>query len=82
MGYAMGGQWHAPRLDIASIYIDQYNERDIGKQRLERYGMKASPTIEDALTLGGSKLAVDGVVIIVNMATIQERTWSNTLSSL
>ncbi len=50
--------------EIASIYIDQYNERDIGKQRLERYHMQASPTIEDALTLGGSKLAVDGVVII------------------
>ncbi|MDX1930887.1 MAG: hypothetical protein SFV81_30460 [Pirellulaceae bacterium] len=64
MGYAMGGKWHAPRLDLASVYIDQFNEHDIGKQRLERYGLKPSSSVEDALTLGGSKLAVDGVIII------------------
>ena len=64
MGYAMGGKWHEPRLELASVYIDQYNDRDIGKARLERYGMKASPSIEEALTLGGPKLAVDGVIII------------------
>ncbi len=64
MGYAMGGQWHAPRLELASVYIDQFNDRDIGKQRLERYAIKPSASVEDALTLGGSKLAVDGVIII------------------
>jgi hypothetical protein len=64
MGYAMGGAWHEPQVDIASIYIDQFNDRDIGKQRIERYGLKQFASIEEALTLGGSKLAVDGVVII------------------
>lgn len=64
MGYAMGGKWHAPRLELASVYIDQFNERDIGKQRIERYGLKQLSSVEDALTLGGSKLAVDGVIII------------------
>lgn len=64
MGYAMGGKWYEPRLELASVYIDQFNERDIGKERLERYGIKPSASIEDALTLGGSKLAVDGVIII------------------
>jgi hypothetical protein len=64
MGYAMGGKWHSPRLDLASVYIDQFNERDIGKQRIERYGLKQFASIEEALTLGGSKLAVDGVILI------------------
>ena len=64
MGYAMGGKWHAPRVELASVYIDQFNDRDIGKQRIERYGLKQFPSDEEALTLGGSKLAVDGVVII------------------
>ncbi len=64
MGYAMGGKWHAPRVELAAVYIDQFNERDIGKQRIERYKLKQFTSVEEALTLGGSKLAVDGVVII------------------
>jgi hypothetical protein len=64
MGYAMGGKWHEPRVELASVYIDQFNDKDIGKQRIERYGLKQFPSVEEALTLGGSKLAVDGVVII------------------
>lgn len=64
MGYAMGGKWHEPRLELASVYIDQFNDRDIGKKRIERYGLKQFPSVEEALTLGGSKLAVDGVIII------------------
>ena len=31
---------------------------------MKRYGLKLYPSIEEALTLGTSKLAVDGVVII------------------
>ena len=64
MGYAMGGKWNAPRLELAAVYIDQFNEHDIGKQRIERYGLKQFSSVEEALTLGGSKLAVDGVIII------------------
>ncbi len=82
MGYAMGGQWHAPRLDLASVYIDQFNERDIGKQRLDRYHIQASPTIEDALTLGCSKLAVDGVVIIGEHGNYPKNELGNALSAL
>jgi hypothetical protein len=64
MGYAMGGKWLEPQVDVASVYLEQFNERDLGRQRVERYGHTLYPTIAEALTLGGSKLAVDGVVII------------------
>ena len=64
MGYASGGRWVEPRLEVASVYVDQYPENDIGRKRLAKYGLKTYPTIEEALTLGGSDLAVDGVVII------------------
>ena len=64
MGYTFGGRWQEPRFDIASVYIDQFPESDLGKQRIAKYKLHASPTIEEALTLGTSKLAVDGVVII------------------
>ena len=48
MGYAMGGKWHAPRVELASVYIDQFNEKDIGKQRIEKYRLQAYPTIAEA----------------------------------
>jgi hypothetical protein len=64
LGYNWAGQWLAPRVDVASVYIDQFPEGDLAKERAARHKLKLWPTIEEALTLGGSKLAVDGVVII------------------
>jgi hypothetical protein len=64
MGYNFGGRWQTPRFDIASVYIDQFPEGDLAKSRVAKYKLNAVPTIEDALTLGTGKLAVDGVVII------------------
>ncbi|MCU0707333.1 MAG: hypothetical protein MUF23_03480 [Pirellula sp.] len=65
MGYTWGGRWQAPRFDVASVFIDQrQSEGDLSQQRIDKYRLKQYPTIEEALTLGTSKLAVDGVVII------------------
>jgi hypothetical protein len=64
LGYTWGGAWQAPRFDVASVYIDQFPEKDLARERIRRHGLRQFPTISEALTLGGSKLAVDGVVII------------------
>ena len=64
LGYSWAGQWVAPRIDVASLYVDQFPERDLSRGRAARHKLKMYPTIEEALTLGGSGLAVDGVVII------------------
>jgi hypothetical protein len=64
LGYNWAGRWVAPRVDVASVYVDQTPEGDLSKGRIARHGLKSFPTIEDALTLGSSGLAVDGVVII------------------
>ncbi len=64
IGYLMGGQWRKPAMELAAVYIDQFNENDIGKKRIEKYGLQQFSSIAEALTLGGSKLAVDGVVVI------------------
>lgn len=63
-GYTWNGRWQAPRVEVAGVYIDQFPERDLGKQRIERRRLKTFPSITETLTLGGDKLAVDGVVII------------------
>jgi hypothetical protein len=64
LGYNWSGRWVAPRVDVASIYVDQFPEGDLARGRIARHRLKPFPTIEEALTLGGSGLAVDGVVII------------------
>ena len=64
-GYGWNGTHHHPEMDLVSIYIDQIGDNDVSKSRLQQFPtMKLYPTIAEALTLGGSTLAVDGVVLI------------------
>jgi hypothetical protein len=64
LGYTWRGAWQAPRFDVASVYIDHFPPNDLARDRIRRHRLRQFPTIAEALTLGGSKLAVDGVVII------------------
>ncbi|MFH1265764.1 MAG: hypothetical protein ABIK89_08545, partial [Planctomycetota bacterium] len=63
-GYAWKGRWQKPRVDVAAVYLDQFPQGDLGCQRIARHELRQCSSIAEALTLGGSKLAVDGVVII------------------
>ena len=64
-GYGWNGRHHRPDMDVVSLYVEQVGENDLSRERLKRYpGMKHAGTIEEALTLGTGKLAVDGVLLI------------------
>lgn len=63
-GYIWAGGWRRPDVDLVSIYIDQFPENELSRGIAKRHEVPIYPTVEEALTLGGSKLAVDGVVII------------------
>jgi len=64
LGYGWKGHWVMPRVDVASVYIDQFPEGDLARGRVAKHGLNLVSNIEDALTLGTGELAVDGVVII------------------
>lgn len=64
LGWATGGSWRESQVEVAGVYIEQFRDRDVGRERLAKYGLTTYPTLAEALTLGGSELAVDGVVII------------------
>ncbi|MBL8856842.1 MAG: hypothetical protein JNK57_23005, partial [Planctomycetaceae bacterium] len=64
LGYRWGSGWQQPRVDVASVFIDQFPEGDLARERVKRHDLQLYPTIAEALTLGGDKLAVDGVVVI------------------
>jgi len=63
-GYGWQGRHHRPPLELAGLYMDQFNENDLTHERASRHHVKIYPTVEEALTLGRSRLAVDGVLII------------------
>jgi hypothetical protein len=63
-GYGWQGRHHYPEVKLASLYIDQFPEDDLARDHSRRHNVLIYPTIEEALTLGGAKLAVDGVLII------------------
>jgi hypothetical protein len=65
-GYGWNGTHHHPPMDLVSLCVQQIDgRRDHSRDRAQRFPqMKMYPTIADALTLGGSKLAVDGIVVV------------------
>ena len=64
VGYPIGGSWHRPRLDVVSVYVDQFPDGDLSRMREAEFGFKIYPTIAEALRCGGDRLAVDAVLII------------------
>jgi len=64
-GYGWNSTHHHPPMDLVSLYVNQIGEDDESRERAARHPeMKMYPTIAEALTRGGSKLAVDGVVLV------------------
>ncbi len=63
-GYGWEGRHHRPALELAGLYIDQFPETDLARERSARFDVPLQPSVADALTLGTGTLAVDGVLII------------------
>jgi hypothetical protein len=64
-GYGWNGRHHHPPMDLVSLYTDQVPEGDASRARAKEIpSLRIYPTVAEALTLGGEKLAVDGVLLI------------------
>jgi hypothetical protein len=65
-GYGWDGTHHHPPMDLVSLWVDQHPAKgDLTPDRAARFpSMKVFPTAAEALTLGGGKLAVDGVMLV------------------
>ena len=62
-GYMVGDDHHFPEFGVASMCVEQF-KNDLSRDLAKEHGFRLSATIEDALTLGTGKLAVDGVLLI------------------
>lgn len=63
-GYSIVGTSYPPPCKVASLYIEQVSDTDIGRPLARQWKVPLAKTIADALTLGGDKLAVDGVLLV------------------
>ena len=64
VGYPVRGGWHRPQIEVVSAYVDQFPENELSRQRAREFGFTIYPSVAEALRCGGSKLAVDAVLII------------------
>ena len=78
-GYGWHGKHHRPPFELAALYVDQIPDGDLSRDRARRHKTKLYPTVEEALTLGRSQLAVDGVLIIAEHGLYPRTTKGQTL---
>jgi len=57
-----GGE--GPALRLAALYTDQVPKADMSRELAKKHNFRIARTIEEALTLGGDKIAVSGVLSI------------------
>ena len=65
-------------LKLVSLYTDQKPEKDISRLLAASHRFRMSESIEDALTLGTGRLAVDGVLLIAEHGEYPKSTLGNT----
>jgi hypothetical protein len=64
VGYPRDGAWHKPDMKVVSLYVDQKPDGDQSAARAKEFGFDVFPTIAETLRVGGSRLAVDAVLVI------------------
>jgi hypothetical protein len=63
-GYLRGGRYHFPDWAIAGMHVAQQGKHDLSRELSRTHKFPLFRTVAEALTLGGDKLAVDGVLLI------------------
>lgn len=53
-----------PRSKIVSMFTEQIPKQDISRDRAKKFKVPIFRTVSEALTMGGDRLAVDGVLLI------------------
>ena len=63
-GYRQDEKPPYPRSKIVSMFTEQVPKGDMSRERAKKFDVPIYRTVAEALTLGGEKLAVDGVILI------------------
>lgn len=63
-GYNQDDQAPYPRSKVVSMFLEHFPKNDMSRERGRKYNVPIFRTVQEALTLGGDRLAVDGVLLI------------------
>src|SRR5919202_4668026 len=63
-GYPRDGQLHVPRSFVRSVCVDQTPDNDLSRDLAREFNFHQTRSVAEALTLGGSRLAIEGVLLI------------------
>ena len=63
-GYNQDDKPPYPRSKIVAMFTEHVPKNDMSRPMAKKYGVPIFRTVQEALTLGGDKLAVDGVILI------------------
>jgi hypothetical protein len=63
-GYFVNGKFHHPDWTIAGMHVEQQKKNDLSRELAAEHRFTLYDSIAGALTLGGDKLAVDGILLI------------------
>jgi hypothetical protein len=63
-GYNQDDRPPYPRSKIVSLFTEQVPKADMSRERAKKYRVPIFRTVQEALMLGGERLAVDGVLLI------------------
>jgi hypothetical protein len=63
-GYELFGEQMDSRISVASMYLEQLDDKDIGVELAEKHGVPRFASIGEALAVGGTGVNVDGVIIV------------------
>ena len=74
----LDGKGRESPLVLVSLYTDQRPANDISRLLAASHRFRTSDTIEDALTLGTGKLAVDGVLLVAEHGNYPKSATGNT----
>ena len=53
-----------PGLELVSLYVDQFPENDMSRGLAKKHGFRLTKSIDEAITLGGDRVEVAGVLCI------------------
>jgi hypothetical protein len=63
-GSRLNGESYSPRVDVVSMYVDQFPFNDMAREQADEFGAKIYATVAEAVRCGGERLTVDGVAVI------------------